>query len=294
MARFFQIALSAGLFVLTIWTCASAGSRLQQNFDANRPAVVLDSRLSHLFLPVMDLGELMLGMPFALTLLGILLAHELGHYLMARVYQLEASPPYFLPAPPVIGTFGAFIRIRSIVYSRKVLFDVAAAGPIAGFLVLLPVLMVGLALSKVVPGIAAQGDFVFGTPLILQVLEGIRFPGAGEADIYLHPVARAAWVGIFATALNLLPIGQLDGGHLVYALFGERHRVMTKVALGALIPLGFLYPAWWFWGIVLFLLGRKHPFIFDSEPLGRTRKLIAAISGIIFLVSFMPVPILNG
>ena len=255
---------------------------------------MLDNRLLQLFLPSTDLPALIVGLPFALTLLGILLAHELGHYITARRYQLEASPPYFLPAPPVIGTFGAFIRIRSIMFSRKVLFDVAAAGPLAGFVVLLPVTLVGLSMSKVVPGIAAQGDFVFGTPLLLHALEGLFFPGAGQADIYLHPVARAAWVGIFATALNLLPIGQLDGGHLVYALFGERHRVMTKVALGALIPLGFLYPAWWFWGIVLFLLGRKHPFIYDSEPLGWQRKLIAAISGIIFLISFMPVPILNG
>jgi membrane-associated protease RseP (regulator of RpoE activity) len=283
-----------GLFLLTSWTCASAGARLQNNFDGDRPAIVLEGSLAYLLLPSLDWRQLPSGLPFALTLLGILLAHELGHYLTALRYRLNATPPYFLPGPPIIGTFGAFIRIRSIIYSRKVLFDVAVAGPLAGFVVLVPALLLGLAKSKIVPGIAVQGDFVFGTPLLLAVLQGAFFPGASDADIYLHPVARAAWVGIFATALNLLPIGQLDGGHLVYALFGERHRLLTRVALGALIPLGFLYPAWWFWGFLLFLLGRKHPFIFDAEPLGWKRKLIGAISGIIFLVSFMPAPILNG
>lgn len=294
MVRPFPLVLSAGLFVLTVWTCASAGARLQANFDANRPAVTLHSSLDSLLLPSRDLAALAPGLPFALTLLGILLAHEMGHYLAARRYRLEATPPYFLPGPPLIGTFGAFIRIRSIVYSRKILFDVAAAGPIAGFVAILPALAYGLHRSKVVPGIAVQGDFVFGTPLFLALAESLCFPGADSADIYLHPIARAAWVGLFATALNLLPIGQLDGGHLVYALFGERHRTVTRIALGALVPLGFLFPAWWLWGLLLFLLGRKHPFIFDDEPLGRRRKWIGAISGIIFLVSFMPAPILNG
>lgn len=294
MARPYRLALSAGLFLLTAWTCASAGARLQANFDANRPAIVLTSTLQSLLLPSPDPREVLAGLPFALTLLGILLVHEMGHYVTARRYRLDVTPPYFLPGPPVIGTFGAFIRIRSIVYSRKVLFDVGAAGPIAGFVALLPALAYGLSKSKVVAGIALQGDFVFGKPLLLMAAESMFFPGVAGTDVYLHPVARAAWVGIFATALNLLPIGQLDGGHLVYALFGERHRTLTLVALGALIPLGFLFPAWWLWGVLLFLLGRKHPFIFDAAPLGRRRKLIGAISGIIFLVSFMPVPIMNG
>jgi membrane-associated protease RseP (regulator of RpoE activity) len=294
LARPIQLALSAGLFLLTTWTCASAGARLQRNFEADRPAIVLSPSLSALFLPSQDPREIISGLPFALTLLGILFVHEMGHFLTARHYRLNPTPPYFLPGPPVIGTFGAFIRIRSIVYSRKILFDVGAAGPIAGFLALIPALLVGLSKSKVVPGIAMQGDFVFATPLLLAGLESVFFPGVGGSDIYLHPVARAAWVGIFATALNLLPIGQLDGGHLVYALFGERHRMLTRLGLGALVPLGFLYPAWWFWGLLLFLLGRKHPFIFDAEPLGWRRKLVGAISGIIFLVSFMPAPILNG
>lgn len=294
MARPSQLALSAGLFLLTAWTCASAGARLQTNFDLNRPAILLEASFDSLLLPSRDLGFLASGFPFALTLLGILFAHEMGHYLAARRYGLDATPPFFLPGPPVIGTFGAFIRIRSILYSRKILFDVAAAGPVAGFAALLPALAYGLSQSKVLPGIAYQGDFVFGTPLLLMLAESVYFPGVSSADIYLHPVARAAWVGLFATALNLLPIGQLDGGHLVYALFGERHRTMTRAALAALVPLGFLFPAWWLWGLLLFLLGRKHPVIFDEAPLGRRRKLIGGISGIIFLVSFMPAPILNG
>ncbi len=286
--------LSMCLFLLTLLTCAAAGARLDENFKANRPAIVIEEPIERFLIPTLDWRVLVTGLPFAFTLLGILFAHEMGHYLTCRWYRLDASPPYFLPAPPVIGTFGAFIRIRSPVYSRKVLFDVAVAGPLAGFVVLVPFLIAGLALSKIVPGVAHQGDFVFGTPVLLMVLEGWFFPNAASADIYLHPIARAAWVGIFATALNLLPIGQLDGGHLVYALFGERHRLLTRVALAALIPLGFLYPAWWAWALLLFWLGRRHPFIFDAEPIGWWRKLLGLLSAIIFLVSFMPAPILNG
>ncbi len=294
MPRRIQLALSAGLLTLTFWTCASAGARLQRNFNANLPAIVLDRELLNLLMPVWSLADIQLGLPFALTLLGILFAHEMGHYLTSRHYGLDASPPYFLPAPPIIGTFGAFIRIRSIIYSRRVLFDVAVAGPLAGVAVLLPMLLAGMAFSKVAPGIAMRGDLVFGTPLLLTLLQSAFFPGVPGADIYLHPVARAAWVGIFATALNLLPIGQLDGGHLVYALFGERHRILSRVVLGALVPLGFLYPAWWFWGLILFLLGRKRMPIFDDKPLGTRRKLAAGLAAVIFLLSFMPVPILNG
>lgn len=283
--------LHASLLIATLITCAAAGARLAANFHSGRPAFVIESDVLDWILPFREPGRLLAGLPFALTLIGILMAHEMGHYLACRHYRLDASLPYFLPGPSLIGTFGAFIRIRSPIFSRKTLFDVGVAGPIAGFLALVPVLLVGLYLSRVVPGAADRGDLVFGTPLLLSLLEHLYFPGVSSSDIYLHPIARAAWVGIFATALNLLPIGQLDGGHIIYALFGQSHRKLTMIALGALIPLGFLYWPWWIWAVALFFLGRKHPYVYDDEPLGRARYLWAVAALLIFLLSFMPAPI---
>ena len=188
-------------------------------------------------------GRLLRGLPFSLTLMTILLAHEFGHYLACVYYRVDASLPYFLPSPTLIGTFGAFIRIRSPIYSKRVLFDIGIAGPLAGFVFLLPALAIGLAFSKVIPGIAHQGSVQFGTPPVQWLLEQAIFPGVAPGDIYLHPVARAAWVGVFATALNLLPIGQLDGGHILYALVGERHKLVSKVVIALLVPLGIFF--WW-------------------------------------------------
>ena len=261
------------------------------NFRAGLPAFSVERDLLAFMAIFRNPEALVGGLPFAFSLLGILLAHELGHYFACRHYRLDASLPYFLPGPSVIGTFGAFIRIRSAIFSRKTLFDVGVAGPLAGFIVLIPMLFAGMAMSKQIPGIADRGDLVFGTPLLMSLLEMAFFPGVPSSDVYLHPIARAAWVGIFATALNLLPIGQLDGGHILYALFGEKHRTYSKIALGALIPLGFLYWPWWIWALALFIWGRKHPYIFDDEPLGTRRKWLAAISFAIFLLCFMPAPI---
>ncbi len=242
--------------------------------------------------PFTDPVLLLQGLPFSLVLLLILFVHEMGHYLACVHYRLDASLPYFLPAPSFIGTFGAFIRIRTPIYSKKILFDVGVAGPIAGFIALLPFLIAGLALSKQVPGIAEQGDIVFGTPLLLTFFEHLFFPGVHSADIYLHPIARAAWVGLFATALNLLPIGQLDGGHILYAVFGARHKLISRIALVGMIPLGFFYWPWWVWAVILLLFGRKHPYIYDEESIGWKRKVLAVVSLVIFLICFMPAPIL--
>jgi membrane-associated protease RseP (regulator of RpoE activity) len=234
------------------------------------------------------------GLPFSLTLLGVLMAHEFGHYLACRYYRVNASLPYFIPAPTFIGTFGAFIRIRSPIYSKQVLFDVGIAGPLAGFVCVLPALAIGLAYSKVLPGIAGRGDLVFGVPPLLWLLEKAIFPGVAAADIYLHPVARAAWVGVFATALNLLPIGQLDGGHIVYSFIGERHRVFSKIFIAALLPLGFLYWPWFLWALVLFVLGRRHPSIFDSSRLSPGRRRLGYLALVIFLLCFMAAPLANA
>ena len=283
--------LHAALFLLTLVTCSATGSRLVENFQHNLPSFRLEHDLLLMLWPVEDPARLLTGLPFSLALLFILTAHEMGHYLACLHYRLDASLPYFLPAPSFIGTFGAFIRIRSIIYSRKVLFDVGVAGPIAGFCALLPLLLVGVSMSKHLPGIAHEGDILFGTPVLITLVERFFFPGVPSADIYLHPLARAAWVGLFATALNLLPIGQLDGGHILYALFGERHKTISKFTLAALVPLGFLYWPWWVWAVALFLVGRKHPFIYDATPIGPTRVALSILALVLFLLSFMPAPI---
>jgi membrane-associated protease RseP (regulator of RpoE activity) len=247
------------------------------------------------FVTLLHPMSLLPGLPFSLTLLTILLAHELGHYLTCKHYGIDASLPYFLPAPTLIGTLGAFIRIRSAIYSKKQLFDVGIAGPLAGFAFVIPALGIGLAYSKVIPGIALRGDVVFGTPWIMRILEMAVFPGVPTTDIYLHPIARAAWAGIFATALNLLPIGQLDGGHILYAFIGDRHRRLSLVLLALLIPLGvFVSYTWLPWAVLLFFFGLRHPRIYDSADMGPGRKKLGLLALIIFIISFTPAPISSG
>jgi len=202
------------LLALTLLTTTIVGVVLTQAFDTGR-ALDLDDYIN--IFPILWAHPHMLvaGLGFSLSLMTILLSHELGHYLACLYYRIDASLPYFLPFPSPIGTLGAFIRIRSPIYTRSALFDVGVAGPLAGFVVLVPVLLIGLANSKVVPGIGTHGDLIFGVPAIQQLMERLFFPGVASSDIYLHPVGRAAWVGTLATALNLLPIGQLDGGHIL-------------------------------------------------------------------------------
>ncbi|MBL8228558.1 MAG: site-2 protease family protein [Bryobacterales bacterium] len=279
------------LFVLTLFTTTFVGARIVENFDQNRPAFVLEEDIVGYIDILQYPSRILPGLLFSIPLLVILLAHEFGHYLACIHYRLDASLPYFLPAPTFIGTLGAFIRIRSPIYSRQELFDVGVAGPLAGFVFLLPALGIGLAYSKVLPGIAQQGDLVFGVPLLLRGLEMLVFPGVASADIYLHPIARAAWVGIFATALNLLPFGQLDGGHILYAVFSNRFRMLTRVFWFLLIPLGLLYWPWWVWAAVLFFIGLKHPVIYDPNPLSSGRRMVALLAVLVFAVCFMPAPI---
>jgi len=260
------------------------------NFENNLPAFRFESDAFPLLEAFLKPNSLYAGLSFALPLVLILLAHELGHYFACLYYQLEASLPYFLPAPTFIGTFGAFIRIRSIIYSRTVLFDVGIAGPLAGIVVLLPFLFFGVWMSHISPA-AAEGDLVFGTPLLIQFFESIFFPGIHPDSIYLHPMARAAWVGVFATALNLLPIGQLDGGHIVYALTGRWSAKISLIAIAILIPLGYYYPPWWGWAIALYFFGRRHPQIHDESPLNPQRQAFAALAALIFALCFMISPL---
>ena len=265
---------------------------MQNDFERNVP-FDLEHSLDMYGLFWRHPSTLLDGFPFSLTLLAILLAHEFGHYLAAMYHRVDASLPYFLPSP-FLGTFGAFIRVRSPIYSKRALFDIGIAGPLAGFVFLLPALAVGIAFSKVIPGIAHEGSHHFGVPVLQWLLERAIFPGAASGDIYLHPVARAAWVGMFATAMNLLPIGQLDGGHILYSFFPARHRAVSKALCILMLPLGMLWYPWFFWSLVLFWLGRNHPVIYDATVLGEGRRKLAWIALIMFLLCFSYAPIVAG
>ena len=282
------------LLAATLFTTTVVGAGLAGAFHAGR-APSLEDQFNIYWNLRASPGALLAGLPFSLALLTILLAHELGHYVTCRHYGVDASLPYFIPAPTLIGTFGAFIRIKSQIYSRRQLFDIGVAGPIAGFVVLLPVLAVGIAMSHVQPGIAAQGEFVFGTPLLLRLAELTAFPRVAASDIALHPLARAAWFGLLATALNLLPIGQLDGGHILYSLMGDWHKPLSRVFIAVLIPIGLFYSwSWLVWAGMLFLFGMRHPIICDISPLGRTRGRLALAALLMFVLSFTLVPIRSG
>lgn len=280
------------LFGLTILTTTIVGVVLTQCFENNR-SLDLDQYFN--VFGVLQTRPLLLldGLAFSLTLMTILLAHELGHYFACRYYGIDASLPYFLPAPSPIGTLGAFIRIRSPIYTLRALFDVGVAGPLAGFVMLLPALAIGMANSKVIPGIAERGDMIFGVPAIQRAVEWLFFPGVASADIYLHPVARAAWVGILATALNLLPIGQLDGGHILYAFAGRWHKLLSRLFVVALLPLAAYTRSlsWLVWAALLFFFALRHPVICDVGKLGGKRVALGLAALAIFLLTFTVVPI---
>jgi membrane-associated protease RseP (regulator of RpoE activity) len=194
--------------------------------------------------------------------------------------------------PTPLGTFGAFIRIRSAIVSKRVLFDVGIGGPLAGFVALLVPLMVGVWLSKVVPGAALDGDFVFGTPPLIWGLAALKFPGVPLSDVYLHPMARGAWVGILATAVNLFPIGQLDGGHILYSFLGERTKYVSWALVAAFVPMGYFFAhSWWTWAAALVLFGMRHPSLVDPTPLGPGRVKLAWAALVILVLCFTPSPI---
>lgn len=239
------------------------------------------------------------GLKFSLPLLAILLAHESGHVLAARRHGLPATLPYFIPMPIPFpyspGTMGAVIRIRAPIRNRRSLLDVGAAGPLAGFATLLPVLLVGLALSRVQEVAAASGGLIyFGEPLLFRFLARVLFfPHLGpDQDIFLHPTAWAAWFGLLVTALNLLPFSQLDGGHIGYALLGRWHRRVVWGLYAVLLGLGLLWPGWWLWAIIILILGLRHPVVVDEHlPLDRRRRWVGWLALAVLVLSFTPVPV---
>lgn len=237
---------------------------------------------------------LLLSLIYALVLIVILLGHELGHYLTCRRYGISATLPFFIPAPTLIGTMGAFIKIRSPIAGKRQLFDIGVAGPLMSFVLSLPALVVGAALSKVVPALPRESSILFGEPLLLKILGGLLIKNAGpNQDIVLHPVAFAGWVGLLVTAMNLFPLGQLDGGHISYAILGPRAKFVARVFLGVFIVMGvFFWAGWLIWALVILLLGLKHPPTWDeASPIGTKRLIIGILVVVIFILSFIPDPI---
>jgi membrane-associated protease RseP (regulator of RpoE activity) len=280
------------LFALTMLSATVVGTAMQIDFDHNLPFDLersIDTWVAVWRTPAL----LFRGLPFSLTLLIILLAHEFGHYLAASFHRVDASLPYFLPSP-FLGTFGAFIRVRSPIYSKRALFDIGIAGPLAGFVFLAPALAIGLAFSKVIPGIAHQGTLHFGVPLLERLLQSVIFPGVPVGDLYLHPIARAAWIGTFMTALNLLPIGQLDGGHILYSFFPNGHKLVSRGLCIALLPLGKFWPGWTVWGLILLWLGRRHPVVEDPAMLSLDRRRLGYAALLVFAICICLVPFGNA
>lgn len=242
------------------------------------------------------------GLLFSFTLLVILGAHELGHYFACRYYDIDASLPYFLPAPPpvLIGTLGAFIRIRSPFPTRRSLFDVGVAGPIAGFVFAVPAAIVGLVFAEPASTAIPEGAIVFNDPLVFILLQRVfDLPAAIE----WNPIYFAAWVGMFATGLNLIPVGQLDGGHAIAALFGARgHRIVSVLFFAGVLALAVVSfvryesPVWFLFVVVLGALAfRRHPPPIEAErEIGPRRRIVAALVLVIFVLTFMPFPITLG
>lgn len=238
------------------------------------------------------------GLWYSSSIIAILLAHEMGHYIMCKKYGIRATLPYFIPFPiPMLnpfGTLGAVIKMESRIPSRKALFDVAVAGPLAGLAITVPAIYFGLQFSNIVESQPPDGGgFIsLGESILFAQLSNLAVGSLPEnQDILLHPLAYAGWVGLFVTALNLLPIGQLDGGHIVYALIGKQHRF---VAMTALIAFGlvaiFMYQGWALLLILLIWIGHRHPPTLDEAPIDNTRKLLGIITLLIFVLSFTPEP----
>jgi membrane-associated protease RseP (regulator of RpoE activity) len=250
--------------------------------------------------PLQHLELLYRGIPFAGTLLAILFCHEMGHYVTARYYGMDVTLPYFLPSPPAImgmpflGTFGAVIRMKSPPQHRCALLHVGAAGPIAGFCVALPAMIYAFATATQVPMDATRDGLYFASPLLLHIIGYIVIgPIPAGMTLTINSVGVAAWFGLLVTVFNLLPIGQLDGGHIVYALLGRQARYVSWAVIGALLVLGLLaWPGWILWAFLGWLSGRRQPVVLDQHaPLSRYSQVIAGIAFTIFVLCFMPIPI---
>ncbi len=263
------------LFILTVLSTFAAGSFMENQNIFENPLLIYK------------------GATFAVPLLLILLFHEFGHYIMSRRSRIKVSLPYFIPGPTILGTFGAIIRSKSPFKNRKELLDVGATGPIAGFVISILALIFGLQASQVVQNLPGQG-IILGDSLAFKLISWLVLKNVPEGyDVLLSPMAFAGWAGLLVTMLNLLPIGQLDGGHIAYALFGKNQKAIAQIIVLSLIPLGFfLWYGWFVWLVLAFIIKRAHPpTLNDAIPLDNKRKIVGWISFLIFVLCFSPVPI---
>jgi membrane-associated protease RseP (regulator of RpoE activity) len=269
----------AALFLVTFATTLVAGTYLAGGNPLARPS------------------DLLLGLMFNVPLLSILGVHEMGHYTAARRHRVRVTPPYFipfLPIPPLPGTMGAVIRLKSPFPDRNALMDIGAAGPLAGAAVAIPVLLAGLALSEVRRATGTLG-VPLGESLLFKLLSrGVLGEIPAGFDVILHPVAYAGWLGMYITMLNLIPAGQLDGGHVAFALFGDRFAEVARLIPYALLLLGLAGNGWFVWAVLLFLMGTSHPRpVHEEVPLSPMRRVSGAAACLLFLLCFTldPFPI---
>ncbi|MBA4321708.1 MAG: hypothetical protein C0408_02710 [Odoribacter sp.] len=266
--------LHFSLFLFTLFSTLVAGA-LQQGIN-----------------PIENPWLLWKGIPFSFTLLMILGAHEFGHYFMSKKHHIDVTLPYFIPAPSFIGTFGAFIKMKSPIMDRRILLDIGAAGPLAGMCIAVPVLLVGLSLSEIRYETVESG-FSLGSSLLFLFLNWLVHGSMpDDVNLILHPIAFSGWIGLLVTCLNLLPVGQLDGGHVAYAVIGPKQHVVSKAVLAILVVLGVTgWSGWLVWAGILLIMGTNHPpVIYDWIPLDRKRKVIGWITLSLFVMTFTPVP----
>lgn len=297
------------LFLLTVFSVMLAGASPEGTPPADQGAQAL-----------WLLKSIFTGWPFALSLLGILLAHEFGHYLMSRYHKTAATLPFFIPLPfSILGTMGAFIQMQAVPKNKRILFDIGVAGPLAGMVVAAPVLLFGLTLSQLGPIVQDPNGFIEGNSLLYLLSKYLVFgqllpsPASlsglpllqywlqyfftghpvpfGGTDVFIHPVAFAGWAGLLVTALNLIPVGTLDGGHITYALFGEKIRKAYPFILGLLAALGLVWSTWWIWALLLLWLGRVHAEPLDQiTELDPPRRAVGWFAILLFALVFSPVP----
>lgn len=300
--------LHAVLLLATIFTTLVVGSHFEYNFRHMQPPLA-DEEEGYPLFPI-DIvyhhpSRLLLGIPFSASLMLILLAHEMGHYLACVRYNVDATLPFFIPFPSLIGTMGAFIRIRSPIHSRRALFDIGIAGPIAGFVVACAVLVVALGFSRVAPAVAPgtpgptealliHYPLIF--PLAQKVLGAMGLLDSTTSlplqDLLLHPMAFAAWGGMFATSLNLLPGGQLDGGHIVFSIAPRAHRTVSRLTILCLIPMAvYLSWSWLVWAILLEISSFRHPQVSEWPKVSGKRLWLAAFALGMLVVTMRPKPV---
>lgn len=288
------------LLILTFMTTYFMGMVEVTSFDSLVNGVE-QAQLTQLLTLQITPQQHFAALVYTLALLGFLGAHEMGHYFMCRHYGIKATLPYFLPNPLIFGSFGAVIRIKSPIRNKKMLFDVGIAGPLAGFAIAVPLLFIGMMQSHILipSGVAAAGgeeNFItLGEPLIQNIINKIIYTDPGSKAIFLSPLAWVGWFACLVTAINLLPVSQLDGGHIFYAVFGKKHYFVSIAVVVAMVLVALFmgYFGWLVWALMIVVLFRlKHPPLLDEEvPLGLKRKLLALVALAVLILCFVPVPI---